>query len=366
MEFLLAPFRFVGLALAEMVRFVRGTPGGGRTWFAGAVSLLVVVALISTLQHPRPLSTQLGPAGTGMNEVYNPRMIQQTASLNTVVPALPPVALAGRRAGDVYKNIQVLKDVDANEFLRLMAAMTQWVAPQTGCSFCHSMANMADDSVYTKTIARRMLQMTMATNAQWSSHVAASGVTCGTCHRGRAIPEGVWFTTLTQKDAGFGVSSTPSAISGLTTLPGDPLTPYLLEAQPIRVEGNSALPQGNTSSTMQTDYTYGLMIHFANSLGVGCTFCHNTRAFDMWDQGTPFRTTAWAGIKMVRDLNLTYMLPLDHVFPADLRGVAGDSPKISCLTCHNGAYKPFYGASTLTAYPELKGPAAMKQAANTR
>ena len=366
MEFLFAPFRLIGLALGALARYGRGSPGRITRWLGAVIHVVAGGALAFTFQRPPVQGVQLGAPGTGMIEVYNTRNLVQSAALNSLIPALPPVKLAGRRSADVYKNIQVLKDVDANEFLRLMAAMTQWVAPQTGCSFCHSLANMADDSVYTKNVTRKMLQMVMATNSQWGSHVGAGGVTCNTCHRGAAIPEGYWFTTLRSSEAGFGVTSKPSPVSGLTTLPRDPLTSYLLYAQPIRVEGNSALPAGNTSTTMQTDYTYGFMIHFANSLGVGCTFCHNTRAFDMWDQGTPNRLTAWTGIKMVRDLNWNFMVPLYHVFPTGLRGPQGDGPKVSCLTCHNGAYQPFYGASNLQAYPELKGPGPLKQAANDR
>ena len=367
MQFLLLPFRLVGIILGALARYATGARGRVRLWGGLAVLVVAAAALASTFQRPRIIAEQFGVPGTGMIEVYNTRLLQRALPLNTMVPPLPKVALAGRRAEDAYKNIQVLKGVDANEFLRLMAAMTQWVAPQTGCAFCHSLANMADDSVYTKNVTRKMLQMVMAINTNWGSHVGAVGVTCNTCHRGKAIPEGVWFSTWRGSATGFRANNSgASPISGLTTLPGDPLTPYLLDSEPIRVIGQHALPAGNTSTLMQTYYTYGLMAHFAESLGVGCTFCHNTRAPDMWDQGTPFRTTAWTGIKMVRDQNRNFMLPLDHVFPRNLRGPAGDSPKVSCLTCHNGAYEPFYGATDLQAYPELKGTAAMKQAANER
>ncbi len=37
-----------------------------------------------------------------------------------------------------------------------------------------------------------MLQMTRAINAQWKQHVADTGVTCYTCHRGQPVPAEVW------------------------------------------------------------------------------------------------------------------------------------------------------------------------------
>ena len=65
---------------------------------------------------------------------------------------------------------------------------------------------------------------------------------------------------------------------------------------------------------------------------------------------------------MVRDLNNSFMVPLTGVFPVGRLGPTGDVAKINCATCHQGAYKPFYGASEVQSYPELKGPAPERQA----
>jgi hypothetical protein len=58
------------------------------------------------------------------------------------------------------------------EFTRTMTAMTNWVSPKEGCTYCHNPANFADDSKYTKVVARRMLEMTQHINADWKTHVA--------------------------------------------------------------------------------------------------------------------------------------------------------------------------------------------------
>ncbi len=79
----------------------------------------------------------------------------------------------GPKAGAVYKNVQVLGDLSVGQFTRLMVSITNWVAPTQGCAYCHNTANMAEDSVYTKVVARRMIQMVQHINADYQPHVAA-------------------------------------------------------------------------------------------------------------------------------------------------------------------------------------------------
>ena len=98
------------------------------------------------------------------------------------------------------------------------------------------------------------------------------------------------------------------------------------------------------------------MMHMSQALGVNCNYCHNTRAFRDWAQSPPQRTTAWYGIRMVRDLNNDYLDPLQKVLPANRLGPAlGDAPKVNCATCHNGVYKPLFGVSMAQGFPELSG-----------
>jgi len=94
----------------------------------------------------------------------------------------------------------------------------------------------------------------------------------------------------------------------------------------------------------------------SESLGVNCTFCHYTAAFYNWDMSTPQRAVAWYGIRMVRDLNNTVMLPLTTELPHERLGPTGDVPKIYCATCHQGSNKPLYGVPMIKDYPELVRP----------
>ena len=113
----------------------------------------------------------------------------------------------------------------------------------------------------------------------------------------------------------------------------------------------------NRSSIKQTEHTYSTMMHWSNSLGVNCTYCHNTQAFSAWGaNSTPQRVTAWYGIRMARQLNNEYMVPLTSVFPANRLGPTGDVAKANCATCHQGAYKPLYGAAMAKFYPGMQAP----------
>jgi hypothetical protein len=135
----------------------------------------------------------------------------------------------------------------------------------------------------------------------------------------------------------------------------DVCSPYLEGDTQVSVQGTTALPSGNQNTIKKTEWTSALMMYMSNSLGVNCTDCHQTRAMGVWEQSTPQRVTAWHGIRMVRDLNGTYLNPLKTLYPPERLGPTGDAPKVACETCHKGAFKPLPGASLLGDYPELAG-----------
>ena len=300
------------------------------------------------------------PEAPGLVQIYNPRTLVEVDAANVLPAAQPAADASGPKAGQVYQNVKVLGDLSIGEFTRLMVAMTAWVSPEQGCNYCHNGANFADDSLYTKVVARRMVQMTQHINTDWKPHVAETGVTCYTCHRGNPVPKEIWFTADSQPQGSNFIGNkmgqnTPADSVKLASLPYDPFTSYLLKDEPIRVNATKALPTsgGQGESIQRTEKTYALMEHMSSGLGVNCTYCHNTRSFGEWAGGPPQRVTAWHGIRMARDINLAYMEPLTAVFPAERKGELGDVPKANCATCHNGAYKPLLGQSMLKDHPEL-------------
>jgi photosynthetic reaction center cytochrome c subunit len=235
--------------------------------------------------------------------------------------------------------------------------MTEWVSPQEGCNYCHNPDNLADDSKYQKVVSRRMIEMTRHINMDWKAHVAGTGVTCYTCHRGKNVPEVTWFSALPERARGLLAKRDSQNLAapqvGLTSLPEDPFSTFLLGADPIRVIPERPLPGTGQRNIKETEHTYALMVHMSEALGVNCTFCHNSRSFAQWDASTPQRTTSWYGIRMARDLNNNFLLGLTAAFPAHRLGPGGDVAKINCATCHREVSKPFYGESLAKFYPEL-------------
>ena len=283
-------------------------------------------------------SVQRGYRGTGMELlVDNSQHAAKVAAIHipTPLPAAPP-ATPGPLP---WKNVQVLNDISVAELNRTMIAMTTWVAGTGNCQYCHNLKDLAADTadngkpLYTKLVARRMLQMTRHINGQYSQHVANTGVTCYTCHRGKPIPQGIWF---------YGKQT-------------DYLRHYL-DRDGARVVSQTIEPgPANRSSVKQTEWTYALMISQSTSLGVGCTYCHNSRQFSSWSQAPKQRVVAYHGILMARDINSNYLAPLQTVFPAVRLGPKGDAPKAQCQTCHQGAYKPLYAAQMVKDYTGLWG-----------
>lgn len=343
--------------------------------FSDLVKRFAVVGLVTytlsacgdPVDLPPVESEQIGFRGTAMEQVNNPRReALERAAVEVPEPLYPPEEPGGERAGDIYENVQVLGDLNDLQFNRVMAHITEWVAPvEEGCAYCHNVENMADDSVYTKVVARKMLQMTIDINSNWTKHVGNVGVTCYTCHRGNALPANYWFNPEPPKTSSVGATSAQNRASpdlNMSSLPM-PYTQYLLGDQNIRYLSNQALPTGEKVSDQNlgikgTEQTYALMIHMSQSLGVNCTYCHNSRAFGSWAQSPPQRGTAWYGIRMARNINNEYMVPLTSVFPANKEGrlgPTGDVGKVNCTTCHAGANKPLYGAKMLKDHPELWG-----------
>jgi photosynthetic reaction center cytochrome c subunit len=325
--------------------------------------MALLVTLLAGCERPPVESRQIGYRGTGMEQTVNPRLLTAQREAQPAMPQLPPRGSdEGPKAKDVFQNVKVLGDLSVGEFTRQMVAITLWVAPQQGCTYCHG-ANLADDSLYTKVVARRMIEMNRHLNVDWTKHVGSTGVTCYTCHRGQPVPAQVWFQPADRKYASNSImgdlagQNLASKSVGLTSLPFDPFTPYLLQDKPIRVNGKEALKftgdAANRTSTKQAEHTYGLMVHMSESLGVNCTQCHNTRNFQGWNDAPPQRTTAYYGIRMARDLNVAYLEPLTKTFPANRRGVHGDVAKVNCATCHQGVNKPLGGLAMAKDWPGL-------------
>ena len=82
-------------------------------------------------------------------------------------------------------NLKVLKTASGSEVRQIMRTFTIGLGVQ--CTYCHVQGNLSSDDNPKKEIARRMIELTQKTNAQFLD--GKMHVTCFTCHRGEAEPK---------------------------------------------------------------------------------------------------------------------------------------------------------------------------------
>ena len=104
------------------------------------------------------------------------------------VPAIRHVSAATQKtAGEEFKNIQILKNIPADELVPTM----QFISASLGveCEFCHVEREMDKDDKQAKKTARDMMRMMQAINQ--NNFSGQREVTCNTCHRGAVRPEAI-------------------------------------------------------------------------------------------------------------------------------------------------------------------------------
>jgi hypothetical protein len=90
----------------------------------------------------------------------------------------------GKKAPEVYKNIQVLKDIDSTELIPTMQFMADSL--DVGCDFCHVPSGSDKDEKEMKIKARKMILMTREINRNHFD--GDKTVSCMVCHRGAELP----------------------------------------------------------------------------------------------------------------------------------------------------------------------------------
>jgi len=118
---------------------------------ATTLGVATCAMVLTGCERPPMHSVQEGYRGLGLVQVSDPRLVTAAqVDRNKVPVALPqiPATPGGPLAGDTFKNVQVLKDLPVGQFARLMAAVTTWVAPKQGCTYCHA-ADLSSDALYT-------------------------------------------------------------------------------------------------------------------------------------------------------------------------------------------------------------------------
>jgi photosynthetic reaction center cytochrome c subunit len=211
------------------------------------------------------------------------------------------------------QNVKVLTGMTTSE---IWSFMTSYVAGglQVDCTYCHNINNfgadgaeIGDDVVAArKDNARLHLQMVADLNQNWITQLAQVGdkqpsgaqIICATCHLAQPQPV-AW-------------------PEDLHALPDD----YRLPLDNLDV----LLVTGNLDVSLDAvQYNQHTMYHMNESLGVGCTHCHNSRYFPDWEQPAKYYAL--------------YMLEMSQYIRENYQdSMNGQEP--SCYLCHRNQVRP--------------------------
>ncbi len=339
---------------------------------AGVIGAGVLAVIVPDWHRPGFHGTQMGFRG---EQAVQFESRASSVPINAIVPEpLPPAVEGGPKATEQYKNVKVLTDLSAAEFMRLQQAVTNWVAPQQGCAFCHNTENFASDEKPTKLAARRMFEMTRYINSAWATHVNPAGVTCYTCHRGQPVPAEVWWPRvpapvkkfIDKRDHWNEAADTVS-----TFFPNAGYAEYYLQDNPVAAQSTTAMRTHDVADVVVPTRIYEMMMQYSLSIGVNCNYCHlNTSVFEDWKQSTPMRWTGYYALRFIRDLNRNYLLPLAQIIPQQRTlvhptampvipdtqmGQQSGNALLTCSTCHYRLPQPLNGANMIKDYPGLVG-----------
>ena len=236
---------------------------------------------------PRWTSIQRGYRGLGMDQIVNPRRLEDKLAAEQD-PGPAADRRPGRHAGpEVYENVKVLGDLDSRRVhpadgrdhglggaaagLHLLPRRGRATSPPTrstprwwrgGCSRWSRNIN-GDWQTHVHGHRRHLLHLpprpARARRMSGSTiRAAAARPACSATMRAR---------------------TTRSAGPATRSLPYDPFTPFLEQDNNIRVVADDGrCPAPTTSRSSRPSGPTRLMIHFSTSLGVNCTYCHNSRA----------------------------------------------------------------------------------------
>ena len=101
--------------------------------------------------------------------------------------AQDPPSPAGKTAAQEYKNIQILKDIPADQLIPAMQFMSASLGVE--CEYCHVERAFDKDDKKEKGFARHMMEMVM--NINKDNFEGKRWVTCYSCHRGAPKPVSV-------------------------------------------------------------------------------------------------------------------------------------------------------------------------------
>src|SRR5260370_6569172 len=121
----------------------------------------------------------------------------------------------GKTAAEAYQNVQVLKDIPADQLVPAMQFITYSLGVE--CSYCHVEGALEKDDKKPKQTARKMMQMMAGINRD--NFESKQIVTCNSCHRGSPQPTSIPmiaespfipFSTAPTQDAAYVANAPPA------------------------------------------------------------------------------------------------------------------------------------------------------------
>src|SRR5688572_32039683 len=163
------------------------TRGGGvTTLLALALILVVKLAGLQTSVNARNSPPRNNQATTSQNE----KPFDQAQALADLRKRI--AGQENKPAGEVFKNIQMLKTVPAGRLLRVME-LGYARSLGVNCTHCHVAGEWEKEDKPTKQIARDMFAMVAAINNDQLKKIKnlkspEPVINCTTCHRGQTKP----------------------------------------------------------------------------------------------------------------------------------------------------------------------------------
>ncbi len=161
---------------------------------------------------------------------------QSGAQSQTIAASGPKTAV------QQFKNIQVLKDIPADELIPTM----QFVATSLGveCEFCHVHDAFDKDDKKPKQTARKMMEMMLTINQEnFDGH---REVTCYSCHRGSTNPVAMPPVMSAEMEMPANAHASAEPEGATTKIVGGPTADELIEKYLRAAGGSAAINKVNT------------------------------------------------------------------------------------------------------------------------
>jgi hypothetical protein len=167
----------------------RGLPMRSEASVAGGV-----LTVKSKLAAARPATVTetftLSPDGNTLTIATTNANPDRTTSQTVVLQKQPDSAADALRkpeatAAEHYKNVQILKQLPASQFIDTMRYFTMALGVQ--CDYCHAQGDFSADTKPAKLMARKMIEMNEHVNEMTFNGKMV--VRCYTCHQGHSEPQ---------------------------------------------------------------------------------------------------------------------------------------------------------------------------------